>query len=225
MSKIVHITDTHFYHSLIKQQDTDFVIFSGDCSNPQDSFINEQQVRDFIEWYSQYPATHKIFIAGNHDASIERNLVTRSDFQSNGIIYLENDWVEIEGIKIWGSPITPTYNVGWAFNRARNKTETIWKHIPDDTDIIVTHGPPKGILDLAYHDDVLEFCGDKSLLNRVLQINPKLHLFGHIHNNGYIQNSGYTKVTGCDTIFSNATAVEDRKFTNGIINHGNVFHI
>jgi len=222
--KIFHFSDSHTYHGLLTiPEGIDMIIFSGDCSNPRDPYPNKLEVENFIYWYSKLPIKHKIFVAGNHDVSIERNLITKMDFQSNGIIYLENDYTEIEGFKIWGSPITPTFGVGWAFNKSRTKTHEIWKHIPDDTDIVVVHGPPKGMLDLSYsRQNELEFCGDSALMKRMLDINPKLVCFGHIHNCEDIINAGTRKLSIRDTIYSNGSIVTDGKFGR-LTSEGNVF--
>jgi Icc-related predicted phosphoesterase len=206
--------------------DIDMVIFSGDCSNPRDPYQNEVEVRGFIDWYSTLKIPHKIFVAGNHDTSIEKRFVTNDDFKRGGIIYLENEDVTIEGIKIFGSPYTPTFGYGWAFNKDRNKLERIWRNIIDeDVDIVINHGPPKGILDLSTdRNGNIERCGDKSLLNRVKEVNPKLCLFGHIHNHLDIINQGTMKLSGLDTIFSNGSVVTDGRFGK-LSSHGNVFEI
>jgi Icc-related predicted phosphoesterase len=214
---------THTYHGFLDIPDNiDMVIFSGDCSNPRDPYTNEQEVRNFITWFDSLPIKHKIFVAGNHDTSIEKGLITKDNFEQCGIHYLENETIEIEGLKIFGSPLSPTFGNGWAFNKDRNKLERIWMNIiDDDVDIVVTHTPPKGILDLAEKmDGTLEFCGCKSLMNRIREINPKLHCFGHIHNNGDIINRGSRELDDLDTLFSNGSIVTDRKF--GVLNyHGN----
>ncbi len=138
---------------------------------------------------------------------------------------MENESVEIEGIKIWGSPITPTFGIGWAFNKNRMKTHEVWKQIPTDTDIVITHGPPSTILDLSYNrENELEFCGDTSLRKRIFEINPKLSLFGHIHNCEDIVNSGVRKMPNIDTIFSNGSVLPDGKFGT-LISGGNFFEI
>jgi predicted phosphodiesterase len=134
--KIWHISDTHTYHGLLKvPEGIDMVIHSGDATNPRDPYASEQEMLNFISWFGSLPIKHKVFVAGNHDLCIERNLVTKIDFMKNGIVYLENDYAEVEGIKIWGSPFTPTFGEGWAFNKKRSALHDIWKHIPDDTDI------------------------------------------------------------------------------------------
>jgi len=224
--KIWHIGDTHTYHDLLEiPKDIDIVIFSGDCSNPRDPYSNELEVRNFIDWFKYLPIKHKIFVAGNHDSSIEKGLVTKKDFTQYNIIYLENEHVVVEGIKIFGSPYTPTFG-NWSFMKERHKLDRIWdKAIDNDSDIIVVHGPPKGILDLSYdRDNKLENCGDKSLWNRVQIVKPKLMLFGHIHDNKDIINAGTRTVRGLDTVFSNGSVVTDGKFGK-LSSNGNILEI
>ena len=220
--RIWHISDSHTYHGFLNVPDgIDMVIFSGDCSNPRDPYVNEQEVRNFITWFSGLYIKHKIFVAGNHDTSIEKGLITKDNFESCGIHYLENTTVEIDGYKVFGSPYTPTFG-NWSFMKPAFKLDRMWSNIiDDDVDIVVTHGPCKGILDLAENrDGRLEFCGDKSLFNRIKEVNPFLHCFGHIHNNGDIINRGERSVDRLKTIFSNGSIVTDRKF--GVLNyHGN----
>jgi Icc-related predicted phosphoesterase len=224
--KIWHISDTHGYHDLLRIPDgIDMVIHSGDCSNSRDPYNNEPEVRKFIDWYSKLSVEHKIYVAGNHDTSIEKGLVSKKDFQDNNVIYLENSSITIEHVTIFGSPHTPSFN-NWAFMKDRHKLERFWSNaIHDDVDVIVTHGPPKNILDKAEdRDHNLECCGDKSLLNRVLEIQPAYHLFGHIHNNGNIINAGIQKLSNYDTWFSNGSVVTDRKF--GVLtSNGNILYI
>lgn len=226
MMKIWHISDTHTYHGLLKvPEGIDMVIHSGDATNPRDPYASEQEMLNFITWFGSLPIKHKVFVAGNHDLCIERNLITKIDFMKNGIVYLENDYVEVEGIKIWGSPFTPSFGQGWAFNKKRSALHDIWKEIPDDVDIVVVHGPPKGILDLAYHQlNCIEFCGDEALRKRMYLLNPKLCLFGHIHNNDDIINAGTIKLSIGDTIYSNGSVVTDGKFGK-LSSHGNTFEI
>jgi Icc-related predicted phosphoesterase len=225
--KIWHISDTHTYHRLLDvPTDIDMVVFSGDCSNPRDPYTNEPEVRGFIDWYSSLKIPVKIFVAGNHDTSIEKRLVTKEDFTKHGIIYLENESITIDGIKIFGSPFSPTFGYGWAFNKDRNKLERIWRKIIDeDVDIVINHGPPKGILDLSFdRAGNLERCGDKSLLNRVMEVNPKLCLFGHIHDSGDIINQGTMKLSHLDTIFSNGSVIKDGSFGR-LTSNGNIFEL
>ena len=225
--KIWHISDTHTYHRLLEvPTDIDMVIFSGDCSNPIDPYPNEVEVRGFIDWYRSLPIKHKIFVAGNHDTSIEKRFVTKEDFEYHNIIYLENESITIEGIKIFGSPYTPTFGYGWAFNKDRTKLDRIWRNIIDeDVDIVITHGPPKGTLDLSVdRNHNIERCGDKSLMNRVKEVEPKLVLFGHIHNCEDIINQGTMTLSGLNTTFSNGSVMKDGRFGK-LTSNGNILEI
>jgi Icc-related predicted phosphoesterase len=201
------------------------IIHSGDCSNPRDPYNNEPEVRDFIDWYKEIPVKYKIYVAGNHDTSIEKGLVTKKDFEDAGIIYLENESVVIEGIKIFGSPHTPNFG-NWAFMKERTKLERFWRlAIDEDVNIVVTHGPPKGILDKSYDQrNNMEACGDKSLLNRILEVQPSYSLFGHIHNTKDIVNAGIQKLSVCNTFFSNGSVVTDGRFGK-LSSNGNIIKI
>lgn len=227
--KILHISDTHGMHDLFSRKmfdGIDMVIHSGDCSNSgylQQSIL---EVTNFLNWYEMLPVAYKIFVAGNHDTAIARNAIRQADIEMRGIIYLENEYVEIEGLKIWGSPITPTFG-DWSFMKARDKTHEVWKTIPDDADIVIIHGPPKGVRDLSYDRlNNLEMCGDLALTKRISVIKPKLVLFGHIHNCKDIENQGVSTYSRMpNTKFSNASCVEDGKFNYGLTSFGNTFNL
>lgn len=223
MAYLGHLT--HTFHGLLTiPEDIDMVIHSGDATNPKNPYLSEDEMQNFIYWYSLLPIKHKVFVAGNHDVCIEKNFIKKDDFERAGIIYLENDYIEVKGIKIWGSPVTPTFGE-WAFMKARHKTHELWQQIPDDTDIVVVHGPPATMLDLSYNrKNELEFCGDSALMKRLLDINPKLCLFGHIHNCKDIINAGTRKLSIRDTIYSNGSVVTDGKFGK-LSSNGNIFEI
>jgi Icc-related predicted phosphoesterase len=224
--KIWHIGDTHSYHRLLKAPNNiDMVIHSGDFSNYYDVYKNEPEARDFLNWYASLDIKHKILIAGNHDALAFRwNTDFRKLCKDLNIIYLENESVIVDGIKIWGSPHTPQFG-DWYFMKNRSKLDKVWQTIPNDSDIVVVHTPPKGVLDLSYDRfHTLEMCGCNALKKRMLKIQPKLCLFGHIHNNKDIINAGTTKLSEYDTIFSNGSVLTDGKFGK-LSSNGNILEI
>lgn len=224
--KIWHVSDTHGYHDLLTIPDgIELMIHSGDASNSRDPYNNEPEMRKFIDWYKGVDVKYKVYVAGNHDTSIEKGLVTKKDFDAAGIIYLENKYVDIEGIKIFGSPHTPQFG-NWSFMKDRVKLERFWrKAIDEPCDIIVTHGPPKGMLDKSYdREGRMEMCGDKSLLNRIIEIQPKLVCFGHIHNTEDIANAGIMQTSSHKTVYSNGSVVTDNKFGK-LTSNGNVLWI
>lgn len=223
MAYLGHLT--HSYHNLLESpKDIDMVIFSGDESNWRDPYKNKNECLDFLTWYSKLNIKYKLMIAGNHSSAIAEGYVDKNYIESLGIIYLENNTIQIEGLNIWGSPYTPTFG-NWSFMKARDKIYDIWKNIPEDTDIIVVHGPPKGILDLSYsRENKLEYCGCLALRKKCREIKPKLVLFGHIHNCEDIVNAGYLKQSDHDTIYSNGSVVTDGKFGK-LSSNGNIFKI
>lgn len=188
------ISDTHFRHNHLELAGGDMLIHAGDlCGHG-----TEGEALAFLRWSGEQPYTHKIFIAGNHDWFFEKNGKTYIDkIIPKNIHYLNDSGVEIEGLKIWGSPVQPTF-FDWAFNRKRGaEINKHWKLIPKDTDILITHGPPFGILDrtISNHN-----AGCEMLLKKVNQIKPTLHVFGHIHE-------GYGMIEKGKTIFANASSV------------------
>jgi Icc-related predicted phosphoesterase len=115
-------------------------------------------------------------------------------------IYLENSGTEVAGLKIWGSLVQPEFN-NWAFNVARGAAiRRYWEMIPDSTDVLVTHGPPFGMLDKSHPSTA--HLGCEELAKTVEQIKPRLHIFGHIHG-------GHGSSAGDGTRFVNASVVNE----------------
>lgn len=212
------ISDTHGFHEELIIQDVDMIIHCGDISNPKNPYANKYECEDFLKWFEKLPIKHKILVAGNHDTSIEAGLVNPIDYD---ITYLFHEMVEIEGIKIFGSPYTTEFG-GWAFNVSRDKIGEYWKDIPN-CDILATHGPPFGISDMVDPFYGVAHCGDQALLDKVLEIKPQIHTFGHIHNNGQYINQGATIVEGIR--FMNMSCVTDGQFHRGLTSHGEVIEV
>lgn len=221
-----HISDTHSMHLQLKEPDNiDLIIFSGDEANPKDKYQGEQETLNFLYWMGNLKAKYKVFVAGNHSSAIATKLLDFNKFNEYGIIYLEDSSVNIEGFNIYGSPWSPNF-CNWHFMKDRSKLHDIWQEIPLDTDILITHTPPKTILDLSYdRKNILEYCGCQSLKKRVLEIQPLLHCFGHIHNCQDIINAGLLKLSEYKTVFSNGSVATDGKFSKGVTSNGNIIKI
>ena len=179
--KIIGLSDTHGSHWDVKVPDADILVHTGDFS----SHGRLPDTLDFLRWFNTHPHKHKIFIAGNHDWLMEQDTnfyrIIKMEFPD--LTYLQDEAVEVEGLKFFGSPQTPRF-FNWAFNRDRGQDiKRYWDKIPTDTDVLITHGPPYGICDEAYRVgfNTTEHVGCKDLLDATLRIAPKLHLFGHIH--------------------------------------------
>lgn len=176
--RIVCISDTHFYHQHLDLPDGDILIHAGDFMGFGDM---ERHIAEFNDWLGEQPHAHKIVIAGNHDSMFESSPGVARELLTNAI-YLENSGVEVEGLRFWGSPVQPTFN-DWAFNVDRgNSIRRYWEMIPAETDVLVTHGPPFGVLDQG--GPTTPHLGCEELAKVVRRVAPKLHIFGHIHG-GY----------------------------------------
>ncbi len=178
--KITCISDTHNQHNNIPSKyltGGDCIIHSGDMTGRG----TRTEVEAFLVWYNELPYTNKILIAGNHDFFFEQAPEYEIEAvlaKYPNIIYLNDSGVEIDGLKIWGSPVQPWF-YNWAFNKKGTDICKHWDMIPLDTDILITHGPAKGYLDLTLHGDVT---GCPYLLEKISEIkNLKLFVHGHIH--------------------------------------------
>lgn len=182
MPKCVLISDTHERHREIGPlPEGDILIHAGDISNNDDPH-GVKALGDFHDWLVEQPFKRKICIAGNHDWIFERrNAEGRALLHDpdNGIIYLQNEAYEFEGLKFYGCPQTPRF-MDWAFNVDRGRPiQNFWDQIPEDTNVLITHGPPYGIRD-SLPNGVNLGCMALSIAVGRLP-NLKLHVFGHIH--------------------------------------------
>jgi Icc-related predicted phosphoesterase len=182
--QIAAFSDTHTQHRQVTIPLADVAIFAGDLMG---SGYRHSEVKDFGKWFSDLPHANKILVVGNHDRLFESNKKWCLEQFSKDVVYLENDHIIINGLKVYGSPVQPEF-FGWAFNVPRGtQIKKYWDNIPDDTDVLVTHGPPMGILDRCIPGDGTmtysqsDHLGCEELRKVVDRIAPKVHIFGHIH--------------------------------------------
>jgi Icc-related predicted phosphoesterase len=180
----------------------DVLVHSGDATIT--GTLRELQL--FNEWFAGLPHKYKIFVAGNHDWLFEQDRESAESLLDLGIIYLQDSSVELEGFKVYGAPWQPRF-FDWAFNLDRGaEMAAKWQLIPDDTQILITHGPPHGILDAVPTAGRVENAGCEELRARVEMIASlgrlKMHLFGHIH-------CGYGTQKGFGVTFVNASTCDE----------------
>ncbi|CEG45970.1 Phosphoesterases [Plasmopara halstedii] len=208
--RVVCISDTHTKHRRIQNlPDGDVLLHCGDFTNRG----THDEIRDFNDWLGTLPHRHKVVIAGNHDVSMDaveydqhwdkafRHMEYNDPSLSRALLtnctYLENRSIVIEKIKFYGSPMTPLISGrAGAFHLARGfADQQHWNKVPANVDVLVTHGPPYGILDLTVTG---HHVGSETLLRETLsRIRPRYHVFGHIH-----EAYGATRVG--NTVFVNA---------------------
>ncbi len=201
--KIVCLSDTHNCNELIDVPNGDVLIHAGDATGRG----TVAEIQEFNKWFSNLPHKYKIFVAGNHDWLFETNNFYAQTLLGKDIIYLQDSAVEIEGLKIYGSPWQPRF-FDWAFNLMRGaEMAEKWKLIPNDTEILITHGPPNGILDAVQREYFVENTGCEELIKKVEELSNdslKLHIFGHIHcGYGQTEKFGVTFVnaSNCDEAY------------------------
>lgn len=210
MPRIICLSDTHNFHEQISVPDGDILIHAGDATGRG----TIPEIADFNRWFANQPHEHKILIAGNHDWLFEISSAAARRLLDDSIIYLEDSAVEIENLKFYGSPWQPRF-FDWAFNLMRGaELAEKWEMIPADTDVLITHGPPNGILDEVPRRYFIENTGCEELRKRVEMVRPKLHVFGHIHcGYGQTEQSGvkFVNASVCDEEYQpiNAPVVID----------------
>jgi Icc-related predicted phosphoesterase len=171
--RIVCVSDTHSDHAKTIIPDGDILVHAGDITRHGDL----ADVESFNRWLGTLPHPHKVVICGNHDFCFQDQAEAARAWMTEAI-YLEDSGCEIHGLKFYGSPWQPWYG-GWAFNLPRGpELAAKWAKIPAGIDVLLTHGPPEGILDQTHRG---EAAGCRDLYNRVRAIKPRLHVFGHIH--------------------------------------------
>lgn len=208
MINITTISDTHGKHDLLDVGSGDLILHAGDCT-PRGS---NADIEEFLRWYGDLDFEMKVLVAGNHDFGFENNPDYCEELCKNyGVVLLNDSGVKFHGLHIWGSPVQPWFH-NWAFNRMRNEVMATTKHpyignhwnlIPKNTDILVTHGPPQGILDKTAdrYDRMGASVGCEVLRKKIEEIRPVLHVFGHIHEarGVEIDRSGNSPITYVNT--------------------------
>ena len=190
--KITAISDTHTNHDKLNEflPGGDLLFHAGDTTNR--GYLTE--IENFAKWFDKIDNyDHKIFIAGNHDFGFQDNLdvvkgmlsgyKTIEYIQDELLILGEGEYIDM--LKIWGSPWQPEF-YNWAFNLPRGEAlKEKWDMIPQNTDILLVHGPPYGKLDYVPFNN--ENVGCQEMMKKIEEIKPKIVIFGHIHEGyGYV---------------------------------------
>lgn len=190
--RVVCISDTHELHRELVVPAGDLLIHAGDFT-----FFSKRpsMIRDFDDWLGELPHRHKVVVPGNHELLFQeprnRAAITNAEL-------LVASGAEVEGLRIWGSPVT-SFIGAFALSSAEDRKRH-WAQIPRNLDILVTHGPPKGILDREAPEEPAAGCPELALA--VPKMQPRLHVFGHIHG-------GYGVLRTPTTVFINASVYQD----------------
>jgi Icc-related predicted phosphoesterase len=196
--RLVITSDTHGCHNSIPVlPDGDFFVHAGDFMN---SGVYPQEIVSFNMWLGEQRIKYRVVCCGNHDRLFQNSPESARHFLTNAT-YLENSGVTIDGVSFWGSPYTPEF-MNWAFMyRRRPEANQYWDQMPEGLDVLITHGPPCGILDQATPDG--EHLGCVELLKAVQAKKPKVHIFDYIHGGAGMFENG-------DTRFINAAYLSEQ---------------
>lgn len=196
--RIVGLADTHLRHEELEIPDGDVLVHAGDALQHGDL----EELRRAAGFFGALPHAKKVFVAGNHEVCLEkRPKEARAMLEDAGFVYLEDSSAEIDGIVFYGAPWQPKFRI-WAFGAKRGaELAAKWKKIPKGVDVLVTHGPPHGYGDRIEWGGAIRRVGCVDLAERVRELAPPLHLFGHIHQDAGMWEEGAT-------IYANVTTDE-----------------
>jgi predicted phosphodiesterase len=188
--RIVAISDTHSWYQQLNVPDADILIHAGDATMSG----SVKEIAQFNHWLGTLPHPVKLFCAGNHDLLFERDPYLARSLITNAT-YLQDGLIKVLGLRIYASPWQPRF-FDWAFNLDRGAPiREKWDLIPSLLDILVTHGPPFGILDLTERG---EYAGCEELRAAIGRVRPRVHIFGHIHSGyGMLEHDGIRFVNAC----------------------------
>lgn len=226
MCRIVSISDTHsFHHQLDKLPEGDIITHSGDFSHNG----TQREVLHFLRWLEKQPYKHKLICPGNHDLICEQNYnFWKPTCEGMGITYLCDEEVTIEGLKFFGSPYTKFFG-GMAFEKEEIELVHFFSAIPEDVDVLITHGPPYGLLDKNSDG---KHCGSKALSVKLHYTNVlklKLCVFGHIHEGyGYeYHNYGLPSCSSVNkqALYANVALAGAREYSWRKYEPGRVAHV
>lgn len=191
--RIVAVADTHGYEvDLGALPEGDVLVHAGDLCRRG----TLQELATVADWLRALPHRHKIVVAGNHDFCFQGQAAAAVAMLGDECIYLRDSGVALEGVRFWGSPWQPRF-FDWAFNLDRGpELAEVWARIPNTTDVLITHGPPRGYGDTTW-DGRREGCDD--LLVAVERVKPALHFFGHIHEDRGVWQRGASTLVNATT--------------------------
>jgi Icc-related predicted phosphoesterase len=166
------------------------------------------ETADFIDWFAAQPAAHRLLICGNHEVGIARAAANDRDklaaaLRAGGkVTYLQDRTVEVAGLRVHGTPwmalpTTEMYaHTAWCLDGASAELQAKFRAIPEGLDLLVTHAPPRGVLDNGG-------LGGAALAAEVARAQPLVHCFGHVHSS-YGHACRAVGASAADVLFINA---------------------
>ncbi len=195
--RIIALSDLHGY-SNVTVPDGDVLVIAGDLT----SHGTIGQLVEFCAWLDTLPHKLKLVVAGNHDACLmSEPELSIALLEDSGVVYMQDIALTIDGVKFYGSPWMPEYNKWYFMLDPGSELNKYRRMIPLDTNVLITHCPPYGILD---YSNTRVFYGCRSLLNRIEKLNDlQVHIFGHIHEQHGSRADMFYNVSICNRSYEN----------------------
>jgi predicted phosphodiesterase len=194
--RLVIISDTHNQHEDLGVLHGDVLIHCGDIGMGFEGNLGEVDRLD--EWFGRQDFKRILCIGGNHDFALQKRVGAGEPVLRNAT-YLQDEGISFEGVRFYGAPWTPEL-IGWAFYLPPDLMRAKWAVIPERTDVLITHTPAYGVLD---RNSQAKACGCPDLRQRIEELRPRIHCFGHVHASG-------GKVEHQGTTYVNASMVNSR---------------
>lgn len=201
--KITLIADMHG-NLKFSVPEADLLLVAGDlCPAHHEAYLSIDQQADWLGvefryWLVDQPVKECVAVAGNHDWIWEKDKKRVPRMNAN-FHYLEDESIELMGVKIHGTPWQLPFN-NWAFNKNPEKIKLHWENIPNDTDILICHSPPYGIMDTVKYDGRSRQIGSASLRKRIFEIKPKIVVFGHNHDKYGVEEHKGIRFVNCSLV-------------------------
>ncbi len=191
---IVVFSDNHGVIDFDLPKDIDLLLIAGDIT----PFTGSQHSAYQRLWFDnnflpfiENKAKNIVFVAGNHDRMFEKIMKSNEEDSFRATLpkhihYLRDSMIELDGLKIYGTPFTPMF-CNWFFMDDENGLDRRFSKIPENIDILLSHGPAFGLSDMiSQRCDIGKNCGSTTLLKHVQRVNPTYFFSGHIHSANHI---------------------------------------
>lgn len=200
-TRIAIVSDTHGRFGQLKLPEADILIHAGD-------FTGGGTIVEISKFSAELRSIRHLYdkiiiLPGNHDRLFESNFSLAKGLVEDVAVVLLDSGLTYRGIEFYGTPYVPIFN-GWAFEREGQFRYEKFLRIPETVDVLITHTPPRRILDFVHYNGAVDNVGCPALYDVIATIKPELCVFGHIHEGyGYtnVDNITYINASICDHLY------------------------
>lgn len=173
--RVACVSDTHNLHEELTLPQADILVVAGDFCGQ--GTVNE--VSNFNQWldFARHDYEEILVVPGNHDWAIQRERACLPHFVR---VLVDQEFV-YKNVKFYGTPWCTEFG-HWAYQLPPKQLQEKYDLIPHDTDVLISHMPAYGTLDLVERPGGFNHVGSKELADKIKSLpNLKAHIFGHLH--------------------------------------------